>query len=342
MTNGISFNMICSIVMKKILLVAIIFLVLAGLLIKTPKKPVEKKLQKVTVMVNNTPSVSWIPYYTAINKKYYLDEGLDVEMQYSTKGNAGPIEQIVGGKVDFIQTGKESIIMAREKGVDIVSVYPITPANVYYIVSEKSKNITKPSDLIGKKVGLISSASGAYINLLVILNLEKIDKNDVEIVQAGTTVVTGFLEKKYDVAAVHLNQEFLIKEKIPDLSVIKANDYTDVSGGHVTVSGKLIKNNPELINKFLRATKKGLEYSVKNPQEAIEIYLGINPDAASQKKVSQDLWNVTIQEQGFNKNLPGANKLEDWKKSQDVLFDSGLITKKTDVSAMFTNKFIPK
>ena len=205
LTNRISFNMICFIVMKKILVVAILFIILALVFVKTLKKPVEKKLQKVTVMVNNTPSVSWIPYYTAINKKYYQDEGLDVTMQYSTKGNAGPIEQIVGGKVDFIQTGKESIIMAREKGVDIVSVYPITPANVYYIVSEKNKNITKPADLIGKKVGLISSASGAYINLLVILNLEKIDKNDVEIVQAGTTVVTGFLEKKYDVHIITQN-----------------------------------------------------------------------------------------------------------------------------------------
>ena len=85
-----------------------------------------------------------------------------------------------------------------------------------------------------------------------------------------------------------------------------------------------------------------MEYSIKNPLEAIEIYIGVNPDAASQKKVSQDLWNLTIQEQGFNKNLPGANKLDDWKKSQDVLFDSGLVTKKTDVAAMFTNKFIQK
>jgi ABC-type nitrate/sulfonate/bicarbonate transport system substrate-binding protein len=328
--------------MKKILLVAIIFLVLAGLLIKTPKKPVEKKLQKVTIMMPMIPQIQWASYYTAINKGYYRDEGLDIDIQYSNKGNAGSVEQLVGGKVDLVLTGEETVIIARSKGSDVVAVYPIEPTNVYYIVSRKDLNLTKLSDLPGKKIGIISTASGAYNNLLVLLNLAKADINDVELIQAGTSVVQAFLEREFDVATVHLNQKLLIQAKVPDVNIISDTDYTNISRGHIAVMGKLIKEKPELIEKFLKATKKGLDYAVSHPKEAVDIYISINPDAKSQKEAHQNSWNNIIKAHNYKISLPGLEKSQDWQESQDVLFNIGSIAKKTDVSSMFTNKFIPK
>lgn len=300
------------------------------------------EIQKVTIMMPFISQIQWAAYYTAKGRGYYQDEGLEVEIQYSTKGSAGPIEQLIGGNVNLILTDEESVIMARSKDLDIVAVYPIEPTNVFYIVSEKNKNITKPADLIGKKVGLISSASGAYGNLLAILQLSKIDKNKVEIVQAGTSIVPAFLERKFDAAAIHLSQKLLIKEKNPDLNIINASDYTNISRGHVVATGSLVKNNPELIKKFLRATKKGLEYAVNNPEEAVNIYISFNPDAESQRKVSQDLWNAFIEEYHYKTGIPGLESPQDWQKSQDVSYDVGLITKKTNVSEMYTNEFIPQ
>ena len=331
--------------MKKIIVIIIILIIISlGVFINFihNKPPVGPEMKKVTLMVPFIPQIQWAAYYVAESKGYYKDEGLDVEFQYSTQGSAGPIEQLIGGKVDFILTDEESAIMARSKDLDIVAIYPIEPTNVFFVVSEKNKNITKPADLIGKKVGLISSASGAYANLLAILHLSNIDKNDVEIIQAGTAVVPSFLEKKFDAAAIHLSQKLLIEEKIPDLNVINASDYTDMSSGHIVVTRDLIKSGPELIKKFLRATKKGLEYAVSNPEEAVEMYISFNPDAAPQRKVSQDLWNAFIDKFHYKTGLPGFESQQDWQKSQDLLYEVGIIAKKTDVSEMYTNEFIPK
>ena len=331
--------------MKKLIIIIIIFIIISsGIFIKfaCKKPPAEPEVQKVTVMMPFIPQIQWAAYYVAKNNGYYENEGLDVEIQYSTKGSAGPIGQLVGGNVDFILTDKESIIMARSKDLDIIATYPIEPTNVFYIVSEKDKNIIKPSDLIGKKVGLISSASGAYNNLLVILHLSDIDINDIEIVQAGTAVVPAFLEGKFDAAAIHLSQKLLIGEKIPDLNIINAFDYTDMSSGHIVVNRNLIENNPELIKKFLRATKKGLEYAIKNPDEAVEIYIGFNPDAESKREVSQDLWNEFIKEHHYEEKIPGFESPEDWKKTQDLLYDVEMITEKKDISRMYTNQFVPQ
>lgn len=328
--------------MKKILIVIIIFIIASALLIKTNKKPAQTKLQKVTMMVPFTPSVSWAAYYAALNKGYYKNEGLNVEMQYTPKGNAGSVEQLIAGKVDIIDTGEESLIMSRSKGSKIVAVYPMEPVNIYYIVSEKSKNIIKPADLIGKKIAVSSFGSGTYFNILAILYKSNIDKNKVEIVNAGTSLIPAFFEKKFDVASVHLNMRVPIESKISDLNIINAADYSGISRQHIATTENFIKNNPELIKKFLRATKKGLEYAVKYPEEAVDMYISLFPEAKSQRKTSLAGWNAQIKAYRYNTSLPGMEKEENWKESQNIIFDIGLITIKTDVSSMFTNKFIPK
>ena len=331
--------------MKKLIIIVIILIIVSlGTFIRFVynRQSTEPEMQKVTAMMPFIPQIQWAAYYTAEDKGYYMDEGLDVEIQYSTKGSAGPIEQLVGENVDFILTNRDSVIIARSKDLDIVAIYPIEPKNVFYIVSEKNKNITKPSDLIGKKIGLISSASGTYSNLLVILHSSDIDINDIEIVQAGTAVVPAFLEGKFDAAAIHLSQKLLIEEKIPDLNIINASDYTDMNSGHIAVNGSLFESDPELVKKFLRATKKGLEYAIKNPNEAVEIYIGFYPDAESKRKVSQDLWNAFIKEYQYEIRIPGNESPEDWRKTQDLLYDVGRITKKTNISEAYTNEFIPQ
>lgn len=328
----------------KIAILVIIIIIFLGIFFRFTcnKPPAGPEIQQITIMMPFIPQIQWAAYYAAKDNGYYNDEGLNIEIQYSTKGSAGPIEQLVVGKVDFILTDRESVIMARSKDLDIVAVYPIEPANVFYIVSEKGKNIIEPSDLIGRKIGLISSASGAYSNLLVILRLSDLDISDIEIIQAGTAVVPAFLEGKFDAAAIHLSQKLLIEEKIPDLNIISASDYTDMSSGHIVVNQSLVESNPELIEKFLRATKKGLEYAVKNPDEAVEIYISFNPEAESKREISQDLWNIFIKEDCYEERIPGFESLQDWEKSQNLLYDVGILTKKTNISEMYTNEFVPK
>lgn len=306
------------------------------------KPNVRPETQEVTLMMPFISQVQWAAYYTAKYKGYYTDEGLDVEIQYSTQGGSGPIEQLIGGNVDFILANEDSIIMARAKDLDVVSVYPIEPTNVFYIISDKDKNINSPNDLIGKKVGVISSASGGYTNLLAILSLSNVNANNVEIIQAGTAVVPAFLEGKFDAASIHLSQKLLIEQDIPDLNIISASDYTEVSSGHIAVTKNLIETNPELIRKFLNATKKGLEYAINHPKEAVDIYITFNPDAELERQVSQDLWNAFIENYHYKTGLPQFESLQDWQDSQDLLYAIGIITKKTDVPEMYTNEFILK
>jgi ABC-type nitrate/sulfonate/bicarbonate transport system substrate-binding protein len=150
------------------------------------------------------------------------------------------------------------------------------------------------------------------------------------------------LEDKFDAAAIHLSQKLLIEYQGVELNVINASDYTNVSSNHIAVTKNFLDKNPELIRKFLRATKKGLEYAVNNPEKAVEMYISFNPDAISKRNVSQELWNTFIKVHNYEMSIPNLDLYQDWKSSQDILYDVGLITSKVDVSKIYTNDFVPK
>lgn len=305
-------------------------------------KPQEPKLEKIVFMLPFIQNINWSAYYCAQANGYFKEEGLEVELQYSSKGNAGPIEQLAGGNADIILTDTESIIKANNKGLNLVAVYLAGPTNVFYIVSEKGKNITKPADLVNKKIGVLSSASGNYTNLLIILSQAKIDVKDVDIIQTGLAMVPTFIEKKIDAAVVYLNEKLQIESKGIILNVINASDYSGVTVQQITVTENIIKTKPEMIKKFLRAYEKGLRFAVDNPEKALEIYQNINKDAQSQKEADKNLWETFIEKQHYKEKISGTQTLEMWQKSQDLLFDAGIIEKKTDVSKMFTNEFVPQ
>lgn len=331
--------------MRKIYLLIILAIILIACFVFISDKYMSSEgpeLERVTVMVPFIPQAQWSAFYTAIDKGYYREEGLDIEMQYSTKGSAGPLEQLIGGQVDFVLTDRDSIIMARSSGLDVVTVYLIEPTNVFYIISEKGKNITAPTDLAGKKVGVISPASGTYHNLFAILSLSGMSIDDLEVIQAGTAITSAFLEGEFDAAVVHLSQRLLIEEQKTDLNIIKASDYSDISTGHIAVKSDLIQENPELIKRFLRATEKGIAYATNNSEEAVEIYIRFNPDAEPKREVSQKLWNAFVEEFKYKGGISGLDSYEAWQENQEVLLDTGLIEKETDVSEMFTNDFIPQ
>lgn len=329
-----------------LLLILLLIIISLGyfLILKKTKtaKPVLPKLQKVSLMMPFIPQIQWAAYYTAKYNNYYQDEGLDVDMQYSNQGSTGAIEQLVGGNTDIILATEDTVIIAKAKGLDIIAVYPIEPTNIFYVISAKSENITKAGDLIHKKIGVASTATAAYTNLLIILNSAKIKTDQVDIILAGTAIIPSFLEKKVDAVAVHLSQKVVIEDKMPEVNVINAADYSNMSSNHITTTKKLINNNPDLIKKFVRATKKGLEYAVNNSDKAVDIYISFNPDAQKDRKVNLDLWKAIIKAHNYQEKLPGSESKEDWQKTQNFLLQTKLIDKETDVSQMFTNDFIPQ
>ena len=301
--------------------------------------------EQVTLMFGYTPNVGYAPFYTAAAKGFYAEEGLNVSFQYSSEGGVGVMKQLSAGKVEFGYGGDSTVVIARTQGMPIVCVQTIIPNNLFRIIAREGSNITEPADLIGKKIVTIAPAGAVTQNIQLILHKSGIKSEDVTFIYAGGGLISTFLSGEGDAMGAYLPQQ-VIAESISGekMNVIYGKDYTTVGKTYLYTTEKMIKEHPDIVRKFVRATQKGLEYSIEHPEEAVDAFIKYNPDAAEKRELHLAIWKAMIEE-GFDRDAEGnvIFKLpsdDNWIEKQDDLYIIGAIDKKIDISKAYTDEFV--
>ena len=301
--------------------------------------------KQVTLMFGFTPNVGYAPFYTAAAKGFYAEEGLNVSFQYSTEGGAGATKQVAAGKVEFGYSGDNEVMMGRLQGMSVVAVQRIIQKNLFGVYSKEELNITKPEDLIGKKVALPGPMVTATTVLKIILVKSNIRFDQIEPLYVGGAVISTHLAGDADAFGAYLPQK-VVAEAISGskMNEISASDYTTIGRTYLFTSEKMIKEHPDIVRKFVRATQKGLEYSIEHPEEAVDAFIKYNPDAAEKRQLHLALWKAMV-ERGFDRDAQGnpifhLPSEDNWAEKQEQMFNLGVIDKKTDVTKFYTNDFV--
>jgi len=301
--------------------------------------------EHVTLMFGFTPNVGYAPFYTAAAKGFYAEEGLNVSFQYSTEGGAGATKQVAAGKVEFGYAGDNEVMMGRLQGMPVVAVQRIIQKNLFGVYSKEELNITEPEDLIDKKVALPGPMVTATTVLKIILVKSNISFDQIEPLYVGGGVISTHLAGDADAFGAYLPQK-VVAEAISGskMNEISASDYTTIGRTYLFTSEKMIKEHPDIVRKFVRATQKGLEYSIEHPEEAVDAFIKYNPDAAEKRQLHLALWKA-MAERGFDRDAQGnpifhLPSEDDWAEKQEQMYDAGAIDKKTDVSKLYTDEFV--
>ena len=109
----------------------------------------------------------------------------------------------------------------------------------------------------------------------------------------------------------------------------------------VLIAGEqVLKEDPEMVKAFLRATKKGYEDTIADPDGAAEILQKAAPnyDLEMLKKSQEYLAGK------FVDDAPrwGVMKEEVWQYYTDFMTEYGVIEKGLDVSGCYTNDYLPE
>src|SRR5690625_130503 len=123
-------------------------------------------LTSVSFVLDWTPNTNHTGIYVAKKKGYFEEEGLDVDI--ILPGEVGSGQLISTRKADFGISYQESLMMARNEGLPLVSVTAVMQHNTAGYASTTEKNITTPADLEGKVIGMtISDLSKATMKTLM-------------------------------------------------------------------------------------------------------------------------------------------------------------------------------
>jgi NitT/TauT family transport system substrate-binding protein len=199
----------------------------------------------------------------------------EVEIDFTFVPGAGggaAVKHVLAGNADIAFANLEPLFFAADGGEKLKAVYNIYPQNVFNIVSPTSKNITKPQDLKGKRIGVYSLESGTRHNLRIILRSVGLDEKDVEVVPTGVLNFGPLLQGQVDATAATDTGLWAAQQQgLGDVHLIWARDYLNTPTDAFIVSEEFYTTRREPLVAFLKVYKRGTQWMLAHPDEASQL-----------------------------------------------------------------------
>ncbi|TCT00610.1 ABC transporter substrate-binding protein [Aquabacter spiritensis] len=295
-------------------------------------------LDQVVLRINFTPWAMHAQYYAAIAQGFYAKEGIAVEIRAPSAGQSS--EVLVGsGREQFGVANIDSFVKARANGIPVVAVMADQPDTPTSVITLKSSNITKPSDLKGKRITWFSSNVKGQIDPL--LKAGGLTRDDIEfvLVSRGSEVQLVAAGKMDALWGYAFGQALTLESKGFPVNIMPLKDYGLKNYGTLLyTSDALLKSNPDLVRRFVKATLQGLIWTHDHLEAAVAEVVKVAPDRdlklETQKlAIIYDLYKSP----DFSERFGKMNEAK-WETSINALAED--IPQKPKASDMFTNAIV--
>jgi len=225
--------------------------------------------------------------------------------------------------------------------VYLMSLYVKFPPAV---IALKNSGITSPQDLIGKRVGLPLYGTN-LLAIKAIINRAGIPESKVKLLDIGYTQIPSLTSGKVDAVVGFANNEpFKLEQAGYRVTQIPAWDYFSLVGHGLITGETTVKKNRKLVAKMVRATLKGMRYTLDHPEESLAICFKhlkeIGPEQReTEKKVFQE--SLTLWENELTRTHGlGYSDLKAWQESQQLMLEMGLIKRTVPVEKYVDLSFL--
>ncbi len=222
------------------------------------------------------------PFLLPLDKGYYKAEGLDVSIDTAVN-SLEPINRVASGVYDMGFGDINSLIKFRDANPDtpIKAVFVLYNRPPFAIVGRKSRGVSTPKDLEGKKLGA-PALDAAYAQWPIFVQANGIDASKVTIENIGFPVRNPMLAAGQLDAVTGFSFSTFVNLKdrgvpVNDITVLLMADYgVSLYGNAIIVNPKFAAEHPDAVKGFLRAFVKGLKETVKSPATAVNSVLRRN------------------------------------------------------------------
>ncbi len=289
--------------------------------------------EEITLAMGYIPNVQFAPFYVALEKGYFAQEGLKIEFDY---GMETDLLSLVGqGELQFAVASGDQVILARSQGLPVVYVMTYYKRFPIAVISLEVP-LEEPRDLLGHKVGAPGLYGANYIGWRALLYAAGIPEGEIPLHSIGYTQVASLTEGKVEAAVVYANNEPVqLRQEGYEPHTLYVADYIDLVSNGLITNEETITQHPDLVERLVRASLRGLRDTIEDPEAAFEICKIYVPEMTEAQLM---VLKETIP---FWKSEPlGYSDPNAWEASQRFMLDVGLIDKETDVEEMFTNRFV--
>jgi NitT/TauT family transport system substrate-binding protein len=284
-----------------------------------------------------------VPYYYGKEMGFFKQEGIDLTINEG-RGSGNTVQVVAAGSDTFGMADSSSLITTASKGADVKSVMSLLNSTGFSVVSLASTGIKTPKDLEGKSFAVSpGDPLGQLFRALAAHN--KLDMNKIRFVQVDPAAkVVSVLEKRVDALLGGADdQYFLIKYKGQEPAALRYADHgANIVGMTILTTGSTIKNKPDLVRRFVKASVRSWEEAKKNPNAAVDAAMKVKSDLNRQSTLDQMMVDFELLDSPNSKGKIGMGAKADWEQTLTLLKQYRDLDTKEPWTTFHTNEFLPK
>jgi len=308
-----------------------------------------------------TTQLGWLrigeyaPVLLAEAKGFFTDEGI---VHKTVDGGPGknPIPIVAVGQAQFgISANGMALVTARlaKDPVDVVAVGTLfqTAPTAYLSLGAPDAPSPTPNDMEGKTVG---TQAGNEFTFHAFARKNGLDESKIKLVTVQGTAEPLMVGQVDFFLGWVVNQTYQIEQEAakPDApAALKGKTwkamrfadwgvplYVDV----IFASADTLKNNPDLVRRYLRAVQRGMQFEIDHPDEAVEILAKFPGQTEDAKKLA---WRFKLQNQLFQSEDSEHHGLlwmnpAIWQQMIGFLKDGDQIPRTVPVSDAMTDAYL--
>jgi len=230
---------------------------------------------RISMQLGWIPSVNQVGEVVAKRLGFYEQEGIEFAIQPGGP-NIDGVAIVASGRYEVGQVSSSpSVMLAVSQGLPIKCFAVGAQKHPFTFFSLGKNPVRKPADLVGKKVGIPSTAA---ILLRALLAKNKIAEKDVTVVTIGSDMAP-LLTGQVDVVTGWLTSTTALKALGPDrvdLTLWDAGVQLYALPYYATT--KTIETQPKVLEAFVRATSRGWQHAKANRDQAVDLLVKEYPN----------------------------------------------------------------
>jgi len=312
----------------------------------------QKPLRPYTLILDFVPTGEYVPHYTALEKGYYREEGLDVKILRG-QGSGDTIKRIAAGQGEVGIADISALIAARantDVAVKAIALWYRRPPHGIFVRSDSP--IKSSKELEGKKLA-ISPGNSHQILWPVFEKLSGLKPNSVTwVTMDAASMPPALIRGAVDAVPFFVVHEARIRkvarQQNADIRVLAAwaDLGFDVASTSLIAREETIAKDPEGLKAFLRATLKGADYAFrgKHFDEGVGYVVKAHPEvdpegAAGAAQVGARF--VYASEVTSGKMAVGQFDPVQLEKTRDLYTQYLELKRKVGLEEIYTNDLLP-
>ena len=280
-------------------------------------------------------------FAAAVAEGFYKEAGLDIKL-VEGNGSGNTAQLVASGRSQLAYADAVAVSQLIAKGAPMKVVSTVYQSNPNAVLALKKTGIKSPKDLAGKKVGVPSGSSQTTM-LPLFLKANNLKEADVNLINMpATAMVPALLQGQVDAILGSIDAyQIQLEAQGAQLDVYRFADFgVPTVSTSIFASDTFIKDNPDVLRKFIAASLKGWSFALDNPEKTVKDLKVVFPEM-NEKLAASELAAITPLFCSGGAKFIGRAEDSQWVKTQDLLAEVKLLPVGQDPKSYYSNAFLP-